>query len=57
MLNKNLKICVMGLGYVGLPLATELANFFYTVGYDLSSTRIKELKSGFDRYNLIKKKN
>lgn len=46
----------MGLGYVGLPLATELANFFYTVGYDLSSTRIKELKSGFDRYNLIKKK-
>ncbi len=43
------KIAVVGLGYVGLPLAIHLAGHFDVVGYDLKSERIRELASGRDR--------
>lgn len=43
------KIAVVGLGYVGLPLAVHLSKHFEVVGYDLKSDRIKELESGRDR--------
>lgn len=43
------KIAVIGLGYVGLPLAVHLSKHFEVVGYDLKSERIKELESGCDR--------
>ena len=43
------KIAVVGLGYVGLPLAVHLAAHFDVVGFDLKTGRIKELQSGFDR--------
>ena len=43
------KIAVVGLGYVGLPLAVHLAAHFDIVGFDLRTDRIKELQSGFDR--------
>ena len=43
------KIAVVGLGYVGLPLAVHLAAHFDVVGFDLKSERIQELQSGFDR--------
>ncbi len=43
------KIAVVGLGYVGLPLAVHLAAQFGVVGFDLKSERIQELQSGFDR--------
>jgi UDP-N-acetyl-D-galactosamine dehydrogenase len=43
------KIAVVGLGYVGLPLAVHLAGHFDIVGFDLKSARIEELQSGFDR--------
>jgi UDP-N-acetyl-D-galactosamine dehydrogenase len=43
------KIAVVGLGYVGLPLAVHLAAFFDVVGFDLKTERIQELQSGFDR--------
>ena len=43
------KIAVVGLGYVGLPLAVQMSKHFEVVGYDLNSGRIKELKSGYDR--------
>ncbi|MEO2083355.1 MAG: nucleotide sugar dehydrogenase [Desulfurobacteriaceae bacterium] len=43
------KIGVVGLGYVGLPLAVLLAREFNVVGFDIDSKRISELKSGFDR--------
>ena len=43
------KIAVVGLGYVGLPLAVHLSGHFKVVGFDLKSERIQELKSGFDR--------
>jgi len=43
------KIAVIGLGYVGLPLAVHLSRHFEVVGYDLKSERIAELKDGHDR--------
>ncbi len=43
------KIAVLGLGYVGLPLAVTLAKYFRVTGYDIDSTRIFELRSGQDR--------
>ncbi|MGD9309066.1 MAG: nucleotide sugar dehydrogenase, partial [Desulfosarcina sp.] len=43
------KIAVVGLGYVGLPLAVHLSRYFHVVGYDYQSSRIAELKSGRDR--------
>jgi len=42
-------IAVVGLGYVGLPLAVQLSAYFEVVGFDLKTKRIQELKSGFDR--------
>ncbi len=43
------KIAVVGLGYVGLPLAVHLSRHFEVVGYDLKPDRISELKDGKDR--------
>lgn len=43
------KIAVVGLGYVGLPLAVHLASHFTVVGFDLKADRIDELKNGYDR--------
>jgi len=45
----NEKICVIGLGYVGLPLACALANHFDVVGYDIDGERVNELIDGFDK--------
>lgn len=44
----DIKIAVIGLGYVGLPLAVEFAKKFPVVGFDISSRRIKELTAGRD---------
>lgn len=46
---KDVKIAVIGLGYVGLPLAVEFAKKYPTVGFDIDSKRVLELKSGVDR--------
>jgi UDP-N-acetyl-D-galactosamine dehydrogenase len=42
------KIAVIGLGYVGLPLAVEFGKQFPTVGYDINETRVVELNAGID---------
>ncbi len=44
-----LHIAVIGLGYVGLPLAVEFAKKYHVVGFDTKISRISELKQGFDR--------
>ena len=44
----NRKIAVIGLGYVGLPLAVEFGKKFPTVGFDINSNRVKELREGHD---------
>ena len=43
------KICVIGLGYVGLPLAHAFSTKYEVVGFDISKWRIDELSSGYDR--------
>jgi len=43
------KIAVIGLGYVGLPLAVEFAKKYYVVGFDINVARIGELNGGSDR--------
>jgi UDP-N-acetyl-D-galactosamine dehydrogenase len=49
LISRNDKIGVIGLGYVGLPLAIHLARHFDVVGYDLKTDRIQELVDGYDR--------
>jgi UDP-N-acetyl-D-galactosamine dehydrogenase len=46
---RTTKIAVIGLGYVGLPLAVELARHFPTTGFDIDAGRIAELRAGHDR--------
>ena len=43
------KITIIGLGYVGLPLAVEFSRKYKTVGFDINNARISELKSAHDR--------
>jgi UDP-N-acetyl-D-glucosamine/UDP-N-acetyl-D-galactosamine dehydrogenase len=50
---KDSRIAVVGLGYVGLPLAVALARHFPTVGVDIDTGRVNELLSGHDRTNEI----
>ncbi len=47
-MNKDTKIAVIGLGYVGLPLARLFSTKFPTVGYDLNSARVNSLMAGHD---------
>ncbi len=42
-------LCIIGLGYVGLPLAVEFGKKYETIGFDINATRIEELKEGIDR--------
>ena len=49
MKTENIQIAIVGLGYVGLPLAVEFAKKFQVIGFDIDSERISELKVGFDR--------
>ncbi len=43
------KVAIIGLGYVGLPLAVEFGKVMTTVGFDIDKNRIEELKNGHDR--------
>ena len=52
--NKNNIICVIGLGYVGLPLAMAFGKKFSTFGYDISDSRINNLKKKFDNTGTFK---
>ncbi len=45
---KNIKIAVIGLGYVGLPLARLFSTKYKTIGYDINQTRVNELMQGKD---------
>ena len=54
--NRKIKICVVGLGYVGLPLAVKFAKHFKIVGFDINKKRIEELKNNYDRNLQINKK-
>lgn len=49
----KVKIAVIGLGYVGLPLACEFAKKYPTIGYDIDNDRIAFLKNGIDKTNEV----
>ena len=44
----NIKIAVIGLGYVGLPLAVEFGKHRSVIGFDINTKRVQELRDGFD---------
>ena len=50
------KIAIIGLGYVGLPLAVEFSKKYQVLGFDIDSSRINQLISGFDRTGEIESK-
>ena len=43
------KIAIIGLGYVGLPLAVEFAKQYEVVGFDINPERVDELRKGIDK--------
>lgn len=47
-MNTNYKICVIGLGYVGLPLARLFSTKYQTVGFDMNQSRVDTLNGGHD---------
>ena len=47
--NKDLQLAIIGLGYVGLPLALEFAKKKKVIGFDINKKRIEELNSGIDK--------
>ena len=52
---ENIKIGIIGLGYVGLPLARLFATHYSVIGYDINKSRIEELKTGNDSTLELKK--
>ena len=48
MIEKKIKLGIVGLGYVGLPLAIEFGKKIQTTGYDINDKRIKNLKNNLD---------
>lgn len=46
---EDIRIGIIGLGYVGLPLAVEFAKKYPVIGFDISHSRVQELKSGLDK--------
>ena len=48
MIQKDIRICVIGLGYVGLPLARLFSTKYPTIGFDMSEARVDELMAGHD---------
>ena len=45
----DVKLCIIGLGYVGLPLAVEFGKKIPTIGFDISAARIDDLRKGIDK--------
>ena len=43
------KICIIGLGYVGLPLSIEFSKYHKVIGFDTDSQRVRELNNFYDR--------
>ena len=50
-----INVCVIGLGYVGLPILVNLSKKFKPIGYDINKQRIRDLKKGKDLFNEFKK--
>ena len=48
LINKEKKVSIIGLGYVGLPIALELAKHFSVIGFDINTERVEMMKQGID---------
>ena len=53
---ENINIAIIGLGYVGLPLAVEFGKKFNAIGFDLDEKRVSELNNQYDRTNELSDK-
>jgi UDP-N-acetyl-D-galactosamine dehydrogenase len=53
MKSKDIKLAVVGMGYVGLPLAIEFSKKFDVLGFDIKEERIKNLKKNYDETNEV----
>lgn len=53
--DRSLVLGVIGLGYVGLPLAVEFGKKYRTIGFDINESRINELSAGIDRTKEVEK--
>lgn len=53
MLVENIKLAIMGLGYVGLPLAVEFGKFRSVIGFDINQSRVNNLRQGVDSTNEV----
>ncbi len=51
LLKKNTKLSVIGLGYVGLPIALEFAKQIKVIGFDIKPDRVELMKKGIDPSN------
>lgn len=51
------KVAIIGLGYVGLPLATAASKKYQTIGFDINLKRVLDLNKGIDVTKEVKKKN
>ena len=49
---KKIKPCIIGLGYVGLPVFLSLNRKFNVIGYDKNKNRVKDLKQSIDTFPL-----
>ena len=48
LLNKTAKLSVIGLGYVGLPIALEFAKKMKVIGFDINAQRVAQMQNGID---------
>ena len=55
LIDKKAKLAVIGLGYVGLPIALEFARKISVIGFDISAKRIEMMKNGIDPSNELEK--
>ena len=53
-LNNQAKICIIGLGYVGLPLAISFSKKFNVIGYDIDKSRIISLKHNMENLQYLR---
>lgn len=51
LLDKKTKLAVIGLGYVGLPIALEFARKLSVIGFDINAKRVEMMKNGIDPSN------
>ena len=56
LLEKKAQLAVIGLGYVGLPIALEFAKKISVIGFDINAKRVEMMKQGIDPSNELEKK-